>query len=160
MALRTLVLFDVEGVLVKRGELRRVAGAAEGLARLRHETDAVLSVATTESRKCALRKATVVGVDRYLDLDVGAYGGESVGVPALVRLARERTLAAYGGEFDVLVVTAGIAVEVARLRPAADTLIALAPKGGPVAELRAAGADHVVANLLEVAELARGVPAN
>jgi phosphoglycolate phosphatase-like HAD superfamily hydrolase len=163
MTQRRLILFDVEGVLVEQGREHRPAGAAEGLARLRHESDAVLAVVTAEHREEALRKAHFVGVDRYLDPDVGAYGGESTDTSALVPVARDRARDAYGEAFTVVVVTAGPAAETARLRPVADLLVALAPAGADdpaAAGLREAGADHVVATLLDVADLASGVPAN
>nr|WP_042191430.1 hypothetical protein [Kibdelosporangium sp. MJ126-NF4]CEL20079.1 hypothetical protein [Kibdelosporangium sp. MJ126-NF4]CTQ97303.1 hypothetical protein [Kibdelosporangium sp. MJ126-NF4] len=135
MARRRLILFEVDGVLVRRGELVRPPGAAEGLARLRHETDAVLSVVTAQDKAAALRKTDVVGVNRYLDMEVGAYGSETV------RMARERANAAYGCEFTVMAVTAA---DVARLRQA-DEVVALSP---------VQGADHVVASLLDLADLA------
>ncbi|ALG08671.1 hypothetical protein [Kibdelosporangium phytohabitans] len=139
MPRRRLILFEVDGVLVKRGELVRHPGAAEGLARLRHETDAVLSVVTADSKQDALKKTDVVGVNRYLDLEVGAYGSETV------QTARKRANAAYGCEFTVLAVTVA---DVARLRQA-DEVVALSP---------AQGADHVLASLLDLADIAAGVP--
>ncbi|GLY69638.1 hypothetical protein [Amycolatopsis taiwanensis] len=162
MVARRLILFDVDGVLVERGRLVRPAGAAEGLARLRHQSDAVLSVATVDDKKIALRKLNAIGVDRYLDLEVGAYGPKPAEPSTLVDIARDRASAAYGCEFEVLAVTAGPAADVAWLRQAVDVLIALAPAGDeePADGLREAGADHVVANLFDVADLVTSVPAN
>ena len=151
MVARRLLLFDVDGVLVETGELRRPPGAAEALARLRHDGDAVLSLVTGDDEREARRKTDVVGVNRYLDLDVGAYGSDSEDRSKLVSLARRKAQDSYGCEFEVLVVTAGSAADVANVRPDADLVLAVAST--ETAGLRAAGADHVVTSLLDVVEL-------
>jgi phosphoglycolate phosphatase-like HAD superfamily hydrolase len=159
MTTRYLVLFDVDGVLVEQGELRRPPGAAEALAQLRHDGDAVLSVVTGQPEDEARHRTDVVGVNRYLDLDVGAYGSDTEDRSTLVSLARRRAQEAYGGEFTVLAVTGESAADVAHLRPHADVVVALVGKKAETAGLLAAGADHAVTSLLGVVELARGVPA-
>jgi phosphoglycolate phosphatase len=149
---RQLVLFDLRGVLVERGGSRRLPGAAEALAQFRHSGDAVLSLLTAEDESSARTRAIEVGVDRYLDLAVAAYRADT-GSP--VATARERAQAVYGGEFEVVVVTADSEADVAGVRADADVVIAVATGTSTVPQLRAAGADHVLTNLVDLVALAR-----
>ncbi len=151
MVARRLLLFDLDGVLLETGELRRSAAAAEALALLRHEGDAVLSLVTGEDEGEARRKTDVVGVNRYLDLDVGVYGSDSENWSEQVSLARRKARESYGCEFEVMVVTAGSTTDVANARRTADLVFAVSST--EAAGLRAAGADHVVTDLLGVVEL-------
>jgi phosphoglycolate phosphatase-like HAD superfamily hydrolase len=118
---RMLVLFDIDGVLVEQGGSSRLPGTAETMAQLRHAGH-VLSLLTGEDEDTARQRTTKVGVDRYLDYAVAACGG------APLATAVERTRAAYGGDFTVVVV-------------AAETS-------------QTAGADHVVTNLVDLVPLA------
>ncbi|WP_020667100.1 hypothetical protein [Amycolatopsis nigrescens] len=151
MAARRLLLFDVDGVLIEKGELRRPPGAAEALAQLRHDGNAVLSLLTEEDEAGARRRTDKVGVDRYLDLDVA-----SCGPAAQVSFARQKAEDGYGCEFTVVAVTAASTADVARARPQADIVVAVDPTETAGDELRAAGADQVVTTLLGVVELAKG----
>jgi phosphoglycolate phosphatase-like HAD superfamily hydrolase len=151
---RRLVLFDVDGVLVEKGELRRLPGAAEALAQLRHGTDAVLSLVTGQDEEEARRKTTSVGVERYLDFVVGAYGSDIEGRAKLVSLARRRAEHAYGCEFEALVVV-GAAADLAYVRADAHVVVVVAPPGSAQVGPLGAGADHIVTNLLELVPLVR-----
>jgi phosphoglycolate phosphatase-like HAD superfamily hydrolase len=154
MTRRRLLLFDVDGVLVDRGELRRLPGAAEALAQLRHGGDAVLSLLTGEDEDVARHKTTVVGVERYLDFAVGGYGSDGEDRSALVSSARRKAENSYGCAFSTLVVTADSADQVALARADADLVVAVAETEAAAAELWAAGADHVLANLTALVPLA------
>jgi ribonucleotide monophosphatase NagD (HAD superfamily) len=134
--MRPLILFDIDGVLVEPGGSRRLPNAAEGLARLRHGSDAVLSLLTADDEATARRRATATGVDRYLDFTVGAYGSDSASV------AQDRARDTYGGDFSVIAVTADPTQASAR---AADTVVAVGP--GPHE------ADHTVHSLVEIVEI-------
>jgi ribonucleotide monophosphatase NagD (HAD superfamily) len=145
MGTRQLLLFDVDGVLVERGGTRRLPGAAEAMAQLRHSGDAVLSLLTEQDEDSARRRITLVGVDRYLDLTVAGYAGAPVAT--VVRRAR----AAYGG-FTVVVVTADAA-----RAPRADVDIVIAVATDASAS-RPAGADDVVTNLVDLVALVGTAP--
>ncbi len=149
MTVRPLVLFDVDGVLVGRDELRRLPGAAEALAQLRHDGDAVLSLVTDADEDVARYRTTTVGVERYLDFTVGAYGSSQVAD------ARDKAERAYNDTFRTIVVRADSADDVRRARPAADVLVAVAATEPAAEQLRAAGADHVVASLTDLVPLVR-----
>lgn len=149
MTQRPLVLFDVDGVLMAKDELRRLPGAAEGLAQLRHDGDAVLSLVTQADEEPVRFRTTKVGLERYLDFTVGAYGS---GQPADARDKAER---AYDTTFRTIVVCADSADDVRRARSAADVLVAVAATGAAAEQLRAAGADHVVASLIDLVPLVR-----
>lgn len=136
MGARTLVLFDIDGVLVERGGSRRLPGAAEALAQLRHGGDIVLSLLTAQDEATARRRTTATGVDRYLDLTVGAYGSDSVAT------ARGRAKDSYGTDFAVVVVTADPAGPTTE---GADAVVAVGP-GQPAA-------DHTVGSLVEIVQL-------
>jgi ribonucleotide monophosphatase NagD (HAD superfamily) len=101
MTIRTLVLFELDGVLVEQKSSRRLPGTAETLAQLRHGGDTVLSLLTADDMDSARRRTTATGLDRYLDFAVGAYGSD----PA--SLAKERARESYGADFAVVVVTTG-----------------------------------------------------
>jgi hypothetical protein len=146
MGTRQLLLFDVDGVLVERGGTRRLPGAAEAMAQLRHSGDAVLSLLTEQDEDSARRRITLVGVDRYLDLTVAGFAGAPVA--PVVRRAR----AAYGGEFTVVVVTADAA-----RAPRADVDIVIAVATDASAS-RPAGADDVVTNLVDLVALVGTAP--
>lgn len=143
MATRTLLLFALDGVLIEPGGTKRLPGAAEALVTIRHSGDAVLSLLTRDTEADARRKTeeTVSGMARYLDLDVGAYGPD--GTPAG---ARARAAESYGCAFTVVAIVGAAPDETARVRPDADTVIAVAPDA-QADTLRAAGADHVVSGL-------------
>jgi phosphoglycolate phosphatase-like HAD superfamily hydrolase len=149
MTERPLVLFDVDGVLVGKDELRRLPGAAEALAQLRHDGDAVLSLVTDADEDIARHRTTEVGVERYLDFTVGAYGSG----PAAD--ARDKAERAYHTTFRTIVVRADSADDVRRTRSAADVLVAVAATEPAADELRAAGADHVIASLIDLVPLVR-----
>jgi FMN phosphatase YigB (HAD superfamily) len=149
MSERPLVLFDVDGVLIAKDELRRLPGAAEALAQLRHDGDAVLSLVTDADEDDARFRTTKVGLERYLDFTVGVYGAGQAAD------ARAKAEGAYNAAFRTILVCADSADAVRRIRPAADVLVAVAATEPAAEELRAAGADHVVASLIDLVPLVR-----
>ena len=58
------------------------------------------SVLTGNLRPLAEAKLGALGLDAYLDLDVGAYGDAHEVRSELVRVARDKAAAAYGATFD------------------------------------------------------------
>lgn len=149
MTERPLVLFDVDGVLIATDELRRLPGAAEALAQLRHDGDAVLSLVTEADEDLTRNRTTKVGLERYLDFTVGVYGSGRLAD------AREKAERAYDAAFRTIVVCADSADDVRRVRSVADVLVAVAATEPAAEQLRAAGADHVVASLIDLVPLVR-----
>lgn len=149
MADRYLLLYDAEGVLIREtdaGERTRTAGSWEAMSQLSGRTDAVQALVTTMSADDAavlMKEVTGLGLDRYLDMEIGGYG--SADLAGLASAVKERAVAKYGTEFTVVVVSGPAAVaEVARV---ADAVVSTDESA------RADGAKHVVANLLELVQL-------
>lgn len=151
MADRYLLLYDAEGVLIKEndaGERTRTAGSWEAMSQLSGRTDAVQAPVTGLDRDetaVLMKEVTGLGLDRYLDLEVGAYG--SADLAALVPTARGLANAKHGTELVVVAVTN--AAGVSTVANVADVVVAVAEDDGP----RAAGAKHVIKNLLELVPL-------
>lgn len=162
MPARYLLLFDVDGVLVTRteaGELTRTPGSWEALSQLQHRSDAVSSLVTQiseEDARAMVGEVTGVGLARYLDLGVGAYGYDGSEPSALVALARRRAQDSYGCAFRVLVVTRASVAEVTQVRDQADIVAAVDSGGAGPDELHAAGAEYVVTSLVELVPRVRG----
>jgi hypothetical protein len=151
MADRYLLLYDAEGVLIREtdtGEKTRTAGSWEAMSQLSGRTDAVQAPVTGLGRDetaVLMREVTGLGLDRYLDLEVGAYG--SADLAALVTAARDLTTVKYGADLVVVAITnpAGVSEVVG----AADVVVAVADDDAP----RADGAKHVIAKLLDLVPL-------
>jgi hypothetical protein len=151
MADRYLLLYDAEGVLIREtdaGEKTRTAGSWEAMSQLSGRTNAVQAPVTGLDRDetaVLMKEVTGLGLDRYLDLEVGAYG--SGDLAALVAEARGLANAKHGTELVAVAITnaAGVPAVV----DAADVVVAVADDDGP----RADGAKHVVKNLLELVPL-------
>ena len=162
MAERYLVLFDVDDLLVtvnENGERSRTSGSWEAISQITGRTDAVQSVLTTLPKAEAQAKVgdvTGVGLVRYFDVEVGAYGEDSADRGELVKLALRRAQDSYGGEFTVAAVVLGTVDEVTKVRDAADIVVAVASDESSVDELRAAGAGLVVTRLNDVVQLVLG----
>lgn len=162
MAERYLVLYDVDDLLVtvnEKGERSRTQGSWEAISQITGRTDAVQSLVTTLSKQEASTKVgdvTGIGLVRYLDLDVGGYGDDAEDKSTMVNLARQRATERYGVDFIVAAVVMGTVDEVARVRDAADVVVAVATgaDGSTVDELRAEGAGLVVTRLVDVVRLA------
>ncbi|MEV8517435.1 haloacid dehalogenase-like hydrolase [Dactylosporangium sp. NPDC051484] len=84
--------------LARRG--RVLPGATATLAALAAEPGLVQAVLTGNLRDVARIKLEVFGLDRYVDLDVSAYGDDDADRPKLVAIARRRAAAKYSTAFD------------------------------------------------------------
>ena len=144
------------GELVRSGG-RVLPGAAEALAAVAAlaggSTGPVQSVLTGNLRAIARVKLAALGLYRFLDLQVGAYGDEHEVRADLVPLARASAAAAYradfGGDATVLIGDTPLDVEAARLTGARS--VGVASGGFTAAELAAAGADVVLPSLADTA---------
>jgi phosphoglycolate phosphatase len=145
---------DVADVVREHG--RVLPGAAEAIRALAAAGDGrvlVQSVLTGNMRVMAQVKLSALGLDRDLDLEVGAYGDDHEIRADLVPLARAGAAAAYGADFSgpatVLVGDTPLDVEAARV--AGARAVAVASGEFSVADLVASGADAVLPDLTDTA---------
>lgn len=115
----------------------------------------VQSVLTGNMQATAVVKLAALGLDRHLDLRVGAYGDAHEIRADLVPLARARASAAYGADFagqaTVLIGDTPLDIEAARLSGARS--VGVATGGFSAAELAAAGAGAVLPDLADTARV-------
>ena len=145
---------DVADVVREHG--RVLPGAAEAIRAVAAAGDGrvlVQSVLTGNMRVMAQVKLNALGLDRDLDLEVGAYGDDHEIRADLVPLARASAAAAYGADFSgpatVLVGDTPLDVEAARV--AGARAVAVASGEFSVADLVASGADAVLPDLTDTA---------
>jgi phosphoglycolate phosphatase len=128
-----------------------VTAAIAAVARGRPGIDVIQSLLTGNVRELAEVKIAGLGLDEYLDLDAGAYGTESEVRADLVPVARCNAAARYGGNYDgaatVLIGDTPLDVEAALAHGA--RAVAVATGNFPAADLAAAGADAVLADLAD-----------
>ena len=119
----------------------------------------VQSLLTGNIRALAELKLGGLGLTRYLDFDVGAYGDAHEVRSELVGPARRRAAAAYGAEFGgaatVLVGDTPLDIEAA-LRTGARA-VGVATGGFSVAELAGAGAHAVLPDLTDTGRVLAAV---
>ncbi len=140
-------------VLPGAAEAVRALAAAAGNPGTGGSGRIVQSVLTGNMRVMAQMKLGALGLDRDLDLRVGAYGDAHEIRADLVPLARANAAAAYGADFSgpstVLVGDTPLDVEAARV--AGARAVAVASGEFSVADLAAAGADAVLPDLTDIA---------
>ncbi|MGI5243092.1 HAD family hydrolase [Dactylosporangium sp. CA-139066] len=84
--------------LARRGRI--LPGATTTLAALAERPEIVQAVLTGNLRDVARIKLEVFGLDRYIDLEVSAYGDDDSNRPNLVAVAQRRATAKYGTPFN------------------------------------------------------------
>jgi phosphoglycolate phosphatase len=138
-----------KGAVRKAG--RVLPGAREALMAVGKRRDVVQSVLTGSIQPNAITKLKALGLDKYVDFEVGGYGSETYPKAALVELARTRAGQKYGRPIaeaaTVLVADSPRDVQAARIAHA--KMIAVATGTATQAELRSAGADVVLPSLAE-----------
>jgi phosphoglycolate phosphatase-like HAD superfamily hydrolase len=87
-----------DGVDRLRTEGRTHPGIREVLERLDAEPGVIQTVLTGNLEGSARTKVTAFGLERFLDLEVGAYGSDHEDRERLVPVAKERVRAKYGWE--------------------------------------------------------------
>lgn len=144
-----------------RAQGRALPGAAAALTALAAVPGTVQTVLTGNVPAVARIKLTAFGLDRHLDLEIGAYGPDDHVRSALVPLAQRRAGARHGAVFDALrtVVIGDTPHDVAAAREGGARAIAVATGRTTAAELRAAGAPVVLPDLADTAGLVRLVTA-
>jgi phosphoglycolate phosphatase-like HAD superfamily hydrolase len=108
----------------------------------------IQSVLTGNTRPAAEIKLGTFGLDRYLDLDVGAYGTDDDRAN-LVKIARQRAEEAQGVRFDPTstVLIGDTLNDVAAARNGGARIIAVATGSDSAEDLASAGADTVFEDL-------------
>jgi phosphoglycolate phosphatase len=127
-------------------------GAADALKAVAGLEGVVQSVLTGSSRPNAMLKLRAFGLDRYLDLTVGGFAGSEVYPKgALLRAARfraeERYKSSFAEQATIYVADSPRDVEAAKIGGA--TSVAVASGRASAAELRDAGADVVLPDLID-----------
>ena len=143
--------------LVREGQL--LPGAADAMAavaKLDGLADmTVQTVLTGSSKPNAMLKLRAFGLDRYVDFDIGGYGNEAYPKGTLLRVARERAgqkhRVTFGEDVTVYVADSPRDVDAARIGGARS--LAVASGRASAAELRDAGADAVLSDLTDTAEV-------
>lgn len=132
-----------------RARGRVLPGVERTLEALSHQPDITQSVLTGNTRGAAEVKLAVFGIDRWLDLDIGAYGDDDGNRSALVDFARQRAESKLGENFhDSAIVLVGDTprdVEAGHL--AGVRVVGVASGESSVQELRDAGADCTIKSL-------------
>ena len=91
-------LLAVEHLMQERGH--ETAGAREVLSALAVRDDVVQSVLTGNLAGNAVVKLRAFGLDRFVDLDIGAYGSDHHDREELVPIAVAKAAAKHGGTFS------------------------------------------------------------
>ena len=150
---------QARGYAAHTGEMRRrgraLPGAADALRALADRPDVIQSILTGNTRPAAEIKLRTFGLDRYLDLDVGAYGTDDDTRANLVKIARQRAEAARGVRFDPpsTVLIGDTPNDVAAARDGGARIIAVATGSDSAEDLASAGADTVFEDLTHTDDL-------
>jgi phosphoglycolate phosphatase len=148
---RALIRGYQDGRDMLRTTGRALPGVQDTLASLARSPIVYQSVLTGNLHDVARIKLEAFDLDRYLDLDAGAYGDDNPERPKLVAIAQqratERTGVTFGNDATVMIgdtshdVEAGLAAGV--------RVIGVATGKTSTQELQDVGAQHVAANLVE-----------
>jgi phosphoglycolate phosphatase len=137
---------------------RCLPGAREAVEALARD-GALQSVVTGNIPAVARMKLEAFGLAGLLDCEVGGYGDDGVDRAVLVRLARERAEREYGVVLDPgrVVVVGDTPHDVRGALDCGAVAVGVASGASGVAELAAAGADAVLADLTDLDALRAAV---
>jgi phosphoglycolate phosphatase-like HAD superfamily hydrolase len=132
-------------------EGRALPGVAHLLERLAGVDGVVSTVLTGNIEANALVKLAAFGLDRWLDLGVGAYGSDSADRTDLVPIARRRAERRYGRAFppERTWVVGDTPLDLACARAGGARCLLVATGHYPREALEAAGADAVLPDLTD-----------
>jgi phosphoglycolate phosphatase-like HAD superfamily hydrolase len=138
---------------------RSYPGAREAIERLAAEQGVVQSLLTGNIEVNAALKLSSVGLVDHLDLEIGGYGSDHRARAELVAVARRKAQEKHGVRFglDETVLIGDTPLDVAAARSAGTRVVAVASGPHDEAELREAGADVVLPDLLDAEKLVRAV---
>jgi phosphoglycolate phosphatase-like HAD superfamily hydrolase/uncharacterized protein YjbJ (UPF0337 family) len=153
----TEALASRAGILAARG--RALPGAHAALARVAAEPGFHQALLTGNLAPNARVKLAAFGLDGLVDLEIGGYGSDARHRPALVAVARARARERRG--LDVapadVVLVGDTPLDVAAAHEAGTRVVAVASGASSAEELRAAGADAVLADLRDPEALMRAL---
>ena len=141
-----------------RAQVQPMAGAPDAIAALAaagiHQ-----SVLTGNIRPLAALKLRLAGLGEHLDLDVGAYGDVHEVRAELVTVARRAASQAYGADFSgaSTVLVGDTPLDVKAALATGSRVVAVATGSYSAAELAAAGADVILADLTDTARVLAAV---
>ena len=124
-------------------------GARDALAAFQAMPGVIQSILSGNTRRNALTKLSVFGLDAYLDLEVGGYGSDDEVRANLVGVSCERASAKYGVKFDEksTVLIGDTPRDVQAGRDGGAYVVAVASGSDSAGVLRDAGADVVLPDL-------------
>ncbi len=145
------------GMVAESG--KALPGARAALAALAGVPGVVQSVLTGNVGPVAEAKLVPLGLADHLDLAIGAYGNEHEVRAELVPLARKRAADAYRGDFggEATVLVGDTPLDVAAALAAGARAVGVATGQFAAAEMEAAGADAVLADLTDTAAVVAAV---
>jgi phosphoglycolate phosphatase len=127
-------------------------GVVGVLSRLDATPGVLQSVLTGNIAPNAVVKVSAFGLQRWLDLEVGAYGSDDADRRALVPIARDRAARLRGATFDTseVWVIGDTANDLACARAGGASCLLVATGRASLSDLRQLGADVVVPDLADV----------
>lgn len=140
------------GSLGRRGSV--LPGVIDLVSSLAARTGVVQTIVSGNVRANAEVKLGAFGLLHWLDLDVGGFGSDDRDRGRLVALARARAAAKYGSEFGSptsAVVIGDTPRDVQAARDGGARVLAVASGVHDARQLRSAGADCVMPNLVDTA---------
>ncbi|MFB4306082.1 HAD family hydrolase [Actinomadura sp. GTD37] len=152
-----------EAFASRRADLRAhgrvLAGAGEAVEALAHVPGVVQSVLTGSIRPNAVLKVAELGLAARLDLDAGGYENGVYSKAALLELARTRAGERHGTSYSesATVYVADSPRDVQAAHIAGSPIVAVATGSATEAELRAAGAETVLATLADTGAVVAAV---
>jgi phosphoglycolate phosphatase-like HAD superfamily hydrolase len=134
-----------------RSRGRALPGAEDTVATLAAEPALIQSVLSGNLRAVSRTKLNVFNLDKYLDLEVGAYGDDDPERPKLVAIAQERAHRKYGTPFSTgnTVVVGDSTHDINTGRKGGARSIGVASGSDDTDTLRAAGAESVLPDLTD-----------
>ncbi|MDA0642070.1 HAD family hydrolase [Nonomuraea ferruginea] len=145
--------------LAKEG--RMMAGAKDALRSVARLDGAIQAVLTGTIKSNAVLKLRAFGLDKYVDFELGGYGEEPYPKASLLQVAQGRAKERLGVPFTsantVMIGDSARDVQAARIGGAG--MVAVASGRATAAELREAGADIVLPDLSNAAEVVAAVAA-
>jgi phosphoglycolate phosphatase-like HAD superfamily hydrolase len=136
---------------------RALPGAHDALDELQQRPDIIQSVLTGNIASVAVIKLATFGLDRYVDLEVGAYGSDHAQRPRLVGIAKQRARLKYAMRADRArtILIGDTPADIAAGREGGATTVGVATGSFSTTDLAAAGADFVLPDLTSTADLLR-----
>jgi phosphoglycolate phosphatase-like HAD superfamily hydrolase len=134
---------------------RALPGAEDALRALAEREDVIQSVLTGNTKESAALKLRAFGLDRYLDLDIGAYGTDDDTRANLVKIARQRAEQAHGVRLspETTALIGDTPNDVIAAHDGGGRIIAVATGSDSADDLADAGAETVLDDLADTSEL-------